>query len=78
MVIKGFNLEEVKQFQNKIGKLKCKLKYDIDYRNDIVSHGINYNYIKEYFQIISSHLRYTEEIDITSFYRIRKIDTCGR
>ena len=76
MAIMGFNLDEVKQFQNEIGKLKCKIKYDINYRNDILNHSNNYNHIKEYFQEISRYLQYTEKVDINDFYRIRKNDTC--
>jgi hypothetical protein len=75
MAIMGCNLEEVKQFQNEIGKLKRKLKYDIKYRNDIMNHGNNYNYIKEFFQKYSMFLKYTETADIDCFYRIRKNHT---
>lgn len=75
MAIQGFNLDEVEQFQNEISKVRCRLQYDIDYRNDVSHHGKNYNYIKEYFQKIIKFLQYSSEAKIESFYRVRKNET---
>jgi len=75
MAIQGFNLDEVERFQNEVAKVRCKLQYDINYRNDIINHGKNYNYIKEYFQKIVKFLQYSSEVKIESFYRIRKSET---
>lgn len=75
MAIQGFNLDEVEQFQNEVAKVRCKLQYDIDYRNDVINHGKNYNYIKEYFQKIVKFLQYLSEAKIENFYRVRKIET---
>lgn len=75
MPTQGFNLDEAEQFQNEIAKVKCKLQYDINYRNDVINHGKNYNDIKEFFQKIIKFLQYSSEVKIESFYRIRKTKT---
>jgi len=75
MTIQGFNLDEVEQFHNQVSKIIKQLKDDIDYRNDIIAHGKNYNNVKIYFQKISRFLQYPNSANINNFYRVRKNET---
>lgn len=75
MTIQGFNLDEVEQFQKEVAKVRNRLNDDIDYHNDVINHGKNYNFIKKYFQKAARFLQYPCKVKIENFYRVRKNET---
>lgn len=74
MAIRGCNLNEVRQFNKEVNKLKRKIKNDEDYRNELLYQKANYEAIKEFFIEFLGFLRYAHDIKSDGYYRVRKVE----
>lgn len=74
MAIHGFNLDQTRNFEREITSLRKKLIVDLDFKEKVLRNEKEYQKIKEFFMYHLGFLRYTFEIDIRYFYRVRKLE----
>lgn len=73
MALLGINLKEVQEFQNEINKVREKLKKDEAYRRGVINLDNNYKKIKKYIHNFCKFLEYKNILDVSNFYRVRKL-----
>jgi hypothetical protein len=74
VAIRGFNLDQTRQFELDVNSLRDKIETDSEFKNKLLDNGTEYENIKNYFEDVARYLQYPTEVQIEHFYRVRKLD----
>jgi len=74
MTILGFNLNQTREFELKVNRLRKKIESDNEYKNKILQNEEEYSCIKKYFESIVCFLQYPAQIKVERLYRVRRLD----
>ena len=74
MAIRGFNLDETRQFELDVNSFRDEIETDSEFKNKLLENGIEYENIKKYFEDVARYLQYPTQVKIEHFYRVRKLD----
>lgn len=74
MAVFGFNLNQTREFEREVNKLREKIEVDNDYKNRLLKNEEEYACIKAYFENVDSFLQYSAQVKVEGLYRVRKLD----